>query len=309
MEPDKNCLIPVNQRKEQEQLFQQFWTPLPGDFYQTEEKNFLVGQIWWEGEMAGIISGCLKPEEDTFFLLMIYMKKEYRTSESLRFTVEQFLHLEEERFGAKRIIWKYELTDQNRDPFLMLMSKAEGYQVRVHEIREENLVDTKNFSGFRHGGSFYSAATIQRKGFDLVRWQDCERKVKAQFEEMQADAEEELEGLLPFVGEDYDPQTSLILLERKTGKIVSWMICRERSPKCIEIRRWYTVEAFRKTQIAVLFGAYMLKVLGEQYGFIQYYMKDDNQSMKAFTRKYFGDAVIVKKYQKYMEITKKNCYK
>lgn len=297
-------LTAASDRAEIETLFFRFQLPIPGDFYQSDGCQFLVGKLLLGEQIIGIAVGSYRENEREFSLLMFYIVKEMRSTPLVCFAIEQLLHLAEEKFRTEKIIWKYEVKDKNMDSYLQLLRQIHGYSAVVHDVCEKNLVTTKEFPFFRHSESFYGARTIEKKGFQVLLWKDCDDLVKEQFKKMQQSADEERKGLLPLVGEDYDPETSRVVLEKATGRVATWMICRRMTPEKVEIRRWYTLEEFRESRIGLIFGAYMLGVLGKRYAFIQYQMVDGNRSMMGFTCKYFGNALIERRYVRYLDIVK-----
>lgn len=296
------CFEAVSDRAEH--LFDRFQIPLPGDFYQAGDGQFAIGKLQVGGLEKGMAVGCYKKSEKEFSILLFYVEKDVRSTNLVCYLIGELLSLAERLFLPERYIWKYEIRDPGKDPYQNLMNRVPGYCGTVHEICENHLVSTKDFPAFRHAESFYGVGTMEKKGFLLLRWKDCDESVWKQFEEMRKTADEELLELMPFVGEDYEERTSMVVVERATGKPASWMICREISPREVELRRWYTPEEFRVSRIGLIFGAYMLDVLGKHYELIRYQMKADNRSMKGFTSHYFGNAVTERSYRRYMEIKK-----
>ena len=266
----------LSDRSEIETLFFHFQLSLPGDFYQSDGCQFLVGKLLRDEQSIGIAVGSYRENVREFSLLMFYIVKEMRSTSLVCFAIEQLLWLAKEKFRPEKIIWKYEIKDKNADPYLKMIRRISGYDAAVHDVCEKNLVTMKEFPAFRHSESFYGIETMDKKGFQVLMWKDCDDQVKGQFEKMQQNADEKLKGLLPLVGEDYDPETSMIVLERAIGQAATWMICRQLRADTVEIRRWYTRRQFRESRIGLIFGAYMLGVLGKRYDFLRYQMEDGN---------------------------------
>lgn len=299
------CLKAVDGRENIEALYKQFQIPLPGDSLSPGDSRLLVGVLVHGDQEIGMAAGYLEPEKNIFSVLLVYLERDWRSTELVCFTIEQLLRLAEEVLGAQTYVWKYEVSSREADSFLNLIRRIPGYEARVHEICEMNLVSTQDFSRFRHSEEFYGRKTMEKKGFQIVLWKDCKEEIRKQFEAMQSEEDPELEGLLPFVGEEFEAHTSMVVLEKSTGKVASWMICKEAGPEEIEIRRWYTPEQFRESRIGLIFGAYMLGILGKEYRFIRYQMRAGNRSMEGFTSRYFGKAIIGRSYKRYLEIVKK----
>lgn len=301
MEKDRYCLTPVEDKKEIEKLYQQFHLSFFGeDTSKNSEK--LVCRLDKDGCTVGLAEGKYDIREKQFWVLMFYIEKRERTMSLVCDTIAGLLKHGEQRFHPEKIIWRYETNDPDKDPYLRIMKQIPDYHVKVHEISKIMRVWTDKFHVHRHGDVFYGLKTIEKKGFCVRQWKDCKDSLEEQFVRMREEADEELMELLPFPGDEYDPDTSMVLIQKETGKVCAWMICRQAAQDEVEIRKWYTLEDYRKSGIGLIFGAYMLKLLGSRYGIYQFQMKAGNHSMEGFTGKYFKDAVIDTKYARYMEI-------
>ena len=303
MEKNRYYLRPVDEKEKQVELYQQFHLP----FYQEDasgNSKRLVCSLEKDGVSIGIGVGKYDVTECQFWVLMFYIEKQERTMEHICYMIEHLLLLAQKRFQPEKVIWEYEVKDLKKDSYLRIMKKIPEYRVIVHDVSKSMRVWTDQFYSHRHGSAFYGQKTLEKKGFSICLWKECQEAVIQQFVQLREEADEELQELLPFVGEDYETDTSTVLLQKESGKVCGWMICRQISEEEVEIRRWYTLEDYRKSGIGLIFGAYMLKLLGSKYGIYRFQMHAGNDSMKGFTEKYFKEAIIDERYVRYMEITK-----
>lgn len=280
-----------------------FGLSLPINKVNVPEEYYWVISVRKEGSPIGLGSGYFIPEKQEFKVFYTYIKKEALTSGALCFLIQELLCTACKNYQIFRCFWNYQMKEGNRDTYLALIKRIPDVLAKDHLTGMEFVIDLALFGEKGHNGENLTQEFLWEKGYRLVRWSDCDASILKQFREMEKSADEELRALLPFVEEDtYDPETSIVALDKNTDRVISWIINRKLDEETVELRRRYTMPEYRKSGCGIYFPGHVMKLLRERYKRLVFTAAEGNLRMADFARRYYRGAVIEVRYKKYMEI-------
>ncbi|MBR5909542.1 MAG: hypothetical protein IKZ66_06185 [Schwartzia sp.] len=251
-----------------------------------------------EGEILGLSSGMFHRNEGSFQIFAIHLLPERRTKALAAAVLRELFVRSLVKFHPSCYTWRYRLQDESRDPYRRLAESLglswlpEGrrervgtlYKMMAAKLREKD-------TGPNHNGDYWNDEGLARRGFVACPWGEAGEGTRQRIRGVLDSPEEDVAGLSPFVGEDYDPETSFVLTDAKNGAVCGWVICRRLAEKIIELRRWYVTKAYRRRRAGLWLGAYMLRIIQECRDVVYFTVLTGSDSMARFARGYLGGAM------------------
>lgn len=219
-------------------------------------------------ETVGFASGMFSAASDTFRIFGVRVPGEEHRRELATGSLRALLEEARERFGAKYYEWIYDLQVGKKDifeGFLRSLRIPWLKRVRREVLGRRVRIRTSGLakSAMPHNRSSFSRESVARNGFVVVPLDEITPETAEKVNELLAAPEEENVGLSPFVGENnYDKRTSFVVLEKTTGAVAGWIVCR-RQGRDTEFRRWYCSKRFRKENLGVIMIGLLLRTVQE----------------------------------------------
>lgn len=264
-----------------------------------KESGFLPGwrllllTVRCNGDLIGMASGVFVPEEDTFRIFSVRILNKERLRELAIGALSALLKEARQRFGPRRYEWTYDLATGMRDiyaAFLKLLGLPWLKQVKREILGRRARISLSGFKGssMLHNRESFSRESLAKSGFVMVPLAEIDAATKEKVERILSSPEEENAGLSPFVGDgDYDEATSFLLLEKSTGDVAGWIVCRQ-CGRDTEFRRWYTANRFRAQNLGIRMSALLLRIVQETSEGIGIFMLKSSPSYNSLHKLYKG---------------------
>ena len=240
-------------------------------------------------EEIGAIRGWFIPENSEFQILMMLVLPEWRSAALLQGLIGALLAQAKRRYHPKLFFWRYTVKAGRADPTERLVQGIPG--VRAHSEPSYHRFHVR-LVGFQSGSERYPEDYLEKKGYHILWYRELSSEMKARLEERisLAEKEEELQELQPFVGE-LEESASLFLLEKDSGALCGWVVCRLMASGTLEVRRWYAFPDRRAGMAGVFLIGRWIDAMVKQYTDIEFIVRADNRTMLQFCRRYFREAL------------------
>ena len=272
-----------------------------GDIEPSEEGRIFALAAEGDGKIMGLASGMFCRDDQCFKIFVIHLLPEWRTKDLAAAVLRELFTRSRVRFHPRRYTWQYRLQDESRDPYRRLAESLglswlpEGRRERVGTLYKMMAAKLKEkATGPNHNGDYWNDEGLARRGFVACPWGEAGEGTRQRIRAVLDSPEEDVAGLSPFVGEDCDPETSLVLTDMKNGAVCGWVICRRLAEKTIELRRWYVTKEYRRRRAGLWLGAYMLRVIQACRDVVYFTVLTGSDSMARFARGYLGGALAEK---------------
>lgn len=256
-------------------------------------------------DVIGCASGIYSADADSFRIFGVPMKPKEARWELAALALRNLLETARKRFGARHYEWIYDLPLHTKDAYEDFLKQLElpwlrqtsrkvlGRRARisVSALRGKNMI---------HNHEAFSPESFARRGFAAVPLDELSKETKEKVEGILRASTEKTAGLSPFVGAgNYDRRTSFVVIEKATGDVAGWIVCRRRGQDT-EFRRWYCADRFRRQNLGIAMSALLLRIVQETddasapAGGLSIFMLADSPSYTGLMRmyhNYFSDAV------------------
>ena len=294
---EKYTLLSIDSYEDLRETYASFGIRLAASSFLKEDQQMLaLGIHSVAGETCGIASGVYSPKEKRFLILGLYIRRQDRSKELVRAVLGDLLGRARQQFHPDLYAWEYKQKEEGHDPRLSLVKGLDlrwlSPAVRRRAgalIKLDTAILRESGSKMRHNRSYWSPEHVASLGYAFLPWETCGEEIKGKIRAMLALPEENTEGLSPFVGDEYDPDTSFVLAHEDS--VCGWVICAKFNDG-VEIRRWYIARDARRNRAGQFLGAYMLQVIQERYKAVYFEVLEHSKSMLRFAKGYLGEAIV-----------------
>ncbi len=269
-----------------------------------DSSDHLLLSVSANGKEIGIARGQFLPQISKFHILVVALLPGWRNTELTRALLSALIEQADARFHPEEFFWEYIIKDGASDPFLRLAQGIPGIEAHSEVFFRRYRIHLNGPFGL---AARYTESNLEKKGYRILRYHDLSSGMKAALEARirAADAKGDLRNLHPFV-EDHDESTSLFLLEKDTGSLCGWVVCRLIGPKTLEVRRWYTFPGRRAKMPGIYLIGYWLNLVALQYTGIEFViMAGHDKTILPFCRNIFKESLEELFCERKLRITRK----
>lgn len=237
---------------------------------------------------AGIAYGIAECGGAIFYLRHIFLAKAYRQQRELLYLLEALLRAAKELPSVEGAIWKYMLSDEQRDPYQKLIQKISFCQIEKRELVRQFGIRTADFAHLRKY-QWYDPGMLTHSGGRVERWVTYDNKWKETIRAREINQQPESDYLSPFIESGTwkaDNEMSFVLTEVDTAQPLGWIICERISEKEIKLRRFFMYKEARKRMLGPAFSTYLLDLIASRYEYLYFDIVPGNRQMEMFARVY-----------------------
>ena len=264
---------------------------LPSYLFLKEKYTKIVIEMKEENESAGLSYGVIEHDSNMLFLHFLFVKKEYRSYVSVLSLLESTFKLAIDIREVKNAVWKYTLSIDESDLRLNLLLDIPFCHFRKVQYAEQFRIETANINFIRQF-KIYAPTLWQSKGYDVIKWRNCEKKLLSKIREMEKSIDLDKSYITPFNkndtddGNKYNKHYSYILVNEE-NKPQGWIMCSTISNKEVMIRNFYMYPEARASIIAHSFATYILDIIAQELKYLSFDVIDGNRQMEMIAEKYF----------------------
>lgn len=264
---------------------------LPHFLLDDDKYNKHVAGLYKDHNRIGISYGAAMYGEYVFHLHVLYIKKEYRSRESIEYLLgclfESVLNA-----GIQKAIWRYTIKEDEIDLRSRILSNIPlchvGEVIKATHIK----VKSEDLERIKKSHKIYNPQLCVAGGYDVLLWSELSSALKRKVHEREVRAQNDKRYLSPFTDRNNtvpDESTSLVLVKRDENddvRTIGWMICHKTNESELEILNFYIYPEERVRMIGHSFGAYAFDKITSSCESFGFGIAEGNLQMETFLRKY-----------------------
>jgi len=245
---------------------------------------------------VGFSYGIIEHGTDVIILHFIFVKKEYRSTEAVIMSLISIFKFAMER-GATSAHWRYIIDENGINPRLKLISELPFCQIVSNDFARLYCVKTEDFNLIRIY-NLCKSKSLEELGYIALHWSDCDEQILSKIKKRHEHRFKDIGYLSPFVYlSDYsnttvDNRVTFVLLREDTHSPVGWIISSRYSRRKIRILSFFIYEDERVDLVALVFLAFVMKIIESSYKFLHFEIIDSNLKMKRFVENVFSNSII-----------------